>query len=99
MIFEILITRLRPGKKVCNNRTEWKRKNTLLQVIAANMQLSEGAVEYDKSGLSFLKESSRISEYFHSEIPLLPLYPEIVEEMTAIEFLSFIFSFKPLSRL
>jgi len=84
------------GKRYAITGPNGSGKSTLLQVIAANMQLSEGAVEYDQSGLSFLKESSaRISEYFHSEIAIAAPYLEIVEEMTAIEFLEFHISFKP----
>lgn len=71
-------------------------KSTLLQVVAGNIQQSEGLIEYDKEGLFFLKEkSAKITESFFNDIAIAAPYLETVEEMTAVEFLQFHISFKP----
>lgn len=64
-------------------------KSTLLQVIAANMQASEGKVEW-KENNGLIDEN----EVFKS-ISLCAPYLDVIEEMTAAEFLRFHASFKP----
>ena len=71
-------------------------KSTLLQVIAGNIQASEGTIDYSRDGLSFPEsESKKISEDFYSYLSIAAPYLETVEEMTAVEFLHFHTSFKP----
>jgi ABC-type multidrug transport system ATPase subunit len=67
-------------------------KSTLLQIIAASITVSEGAVEYTQE-----EERSIIStEEIYKHIALTAPYLELIEEMTATEFLQFHASFKPL---
>jgi ABC-type multidrug transport system ATPase subunit len=61
-------------------------KSTLLQVIAGAIAISEGTVQYS--------ECPPDQAYRH--LSLSAPYLELVEEMTATEFLSFHHSFKPL---
>lgn len=71
-------------------------KSTLLQVIAGNIQPSEGSIDYAEEGLAFSKEASaKMTDSFFSKISIAAPYLETVEEMTAIEFLEFHISFKP----
>ena len=65
-------------------------KSTLLQVIAANMEVSEGKAEW-KSNNGLINEN----EVFR-HIAVCAPYLEIIEEMTASEFLRFHASFKSL---
>ncbi|TKK71918.1 ABC transporter ATP-binding protein [Ilyomonas limi] len=69
-------------------------KSTLLQVIAAALQINEGGIEWQlqkQKGLKGIDE-----EEVHSHIAICAPYLEVIEEMTATEFLQFHASFKPL---
>ena len=77
-------------------------KSTLLQCIAASIQLSEGTAEYSagnwetenrkqETGNQFLE-----TENVYRHISVAAPYLEVIEEMTATEFLQFHASFKPL---
>jgi ABC-type multidrug transport system ATPase subunit len=69
-------------------------KSTLLQVIAAALQANEGKIDWQsktQNGLKTLDE-----EEVHSQIAICAPYLEVIEEMTATEFLKFHASFKPL---
>ena len=67
-------------------------KSTLLQLIGGMIQNSEGSIEYsDGSGVSIPQE------LVHQEVSMAAPYLELVEEMTAMEFLDFHQSFKKLS--
>lgn len=84
------------GKSYAITGPNGSGKSTLLQVVAGNIQQSEGLIEYDKEGLAFLKEkSAKITESFFNDIAIAAPYLETVEEMTAVEFLQFHISFKP----
>lgn len=65
-------------------------KSTLLQTIAANMQLNEGKIEW------LLNEKSVDPENVYANIAICAPYVEVIEEMTAKEFLHFHASFKSL---
>lgn len=65
-------------------------KSTLLQCIAASTQVSEGNIEY-KIGTQEIAADT----IFH-QISIVAPYLEVIEEMTATEFLQFHSSFKPL---
>ena len=67
-------------------------KSTLLQCIAASTQISEGAIEYATNN----KEPELNSENIFKYISIVAPYLEVIEEMTATEFLQFHASFKPL---
>jgi len=64
----------------------------LLQCIAASTQISEGAIEYATNN----KEPELNSENIFRYISIVAPYLEVIEEMTATEFLQFHASFKPL---
>jgi ABC-type multidrug transport system ATPase subunit len=67
-------------------------KSTLLQIIAASITVSAGAVQYMRE-----EERSIISsDEIYKHIALTAPYLELIEEMTATEFLQFHASFKPL---
>lgn len=65
-------------------------KSTLLQVIAANMAANEGKVEWKKT--SNLINEAEVFQH----IAVCAPYLEVIEEMTATEFLQFHAAFKPL---
>ena len=67
-------------------------KSTLLQCIAASTQISEGVIEYATNN----KEPELNSENIFRYISIVAPYLEVIEEMTATEFLQFHASFKPL---
>ena len=69
-------------------------KSTLLQVIAAALQINEGKIDWQLKAQSGLKTVSE--EEVHSLISICAPYLEVIEEMTATEFLKFHASFKPL---
>ena len=65
-------------------------KSTLLQCIAASIQVNEGAIEFNDAQKKI--EPENIYQY----ISIVAPYLEVIEEMTASEFLLFHASFKPL---
>ena len=65
-------------------------KSTLLQVIAGAIVHNEGVVEFKNGELI-------PSENHHQYIAVAAPYLELIEEMTAVEFLFFHTQFKPLS--
>ena len=69
-------------------------KSTLLQVMAAALQTNEGAIEWRLNGQHKLQAIS--DEEVHGYIAICAPYLEVIEEMTATEFLQFHASFKPL---
>ncbi len=68
-------------------------KSTLLQVIAGSMNVSEGNMVYQFG--DFPKKEPDPEKYFE-QLALAAPYLELVEEMTAREFLQFHHQFKPL---
>ncbi|MBY0480545.1 MAG: ABC transporter ATP-binding protein [Chitinophagaceae bacterium] len=65
-------------------------KSTLLQAIAGSMQLSEGAIVWNN------KNGSIEPEQIYKQLAITAPYLELVEEMSAKEFLEFHSQFKPL---
>ena len=65
-------------------------KSTLLQVLSGNTAISEGSIDWQLSSKSI--EIDAIFNYLTIAAP----YLELVEEMTAVEFLTFHAQFKPL---
>lgn len=61
-------------------------KSTLLQVIAGNLMCTKGQVEYVVNNEKFTAN--------HEHISICAPYLELIEEMTATEFLQFHFTFK-----
>src|SRR3954451_25186917 len=62
-------------------------KSTLLQVIAAALQTNEGKIAWQLNGRNEVKSISE--EEVHSHIAICAPYLEVIEEMTATEFLQF----------
>ncbi|MDX2047802.1 MAG: ABC transporter ATP-binding protein [Chitinophagaceae bacterium] len=75
-------------------------KSTLLQVIAGAIAPSEGKVKYEVTGYRLQvagnKEQDNNENDFYRHISIAAPYLEVIEEMTANEFLEFHGQFKPL---
>lgn len=69
-------------------------KSTLLQVIAAALQVNEGKIEWQLQAQHNVKNINE--EEVHRHIAICAPYLEMIEEMTATEFLKFHAAFKPL---
>jgi len=65
-------------------------KSTLLQTLAGSMNISEGKIEWNLNGVSI------DADHIYSYLTIAAPYLEVIEEMTAIEFLQFHQQFKPL---
>lgn len=65
-------------------------KSTLLQVIAASMNPTEGSVDYSLDGTTVTVDDA------YKHVAVVAPYLEVIEEMTAAEFLSFHGVFKKL---
>lgn len=65
-------------------------KSTLLQALAGSMEISEGKIEWQLSG------SSIEPDHIYNHLTIAAPYVELIEEMTAVEFLRFHEQFKPL---
>ncbi len=89
-IFRNVNASFEKGKSCAITGPNGSGKSTLLQVIAANMQASEGKVEW-KENNTLIDEN----EVF-KHISVCAPYLEVIEEMTASEFLHFHAAFKPL---
>jgi ABC-type multidrug transport system ATPase subunit len=70
--------------------TNGSGKSTLLQAIAGSLGISEGKIEWEIN--SALIDADRIYNHLTIAAP----YVEVIEEMTAFEFLQFHQQFKPL---
>ena len=76
------------GQKYAITGHNGSGKSTLLQVIAGALTISEGSVSYEKENLKTASDN-----IFH-HISVCAPYLELIEEMTAGEFLNFHFEFK-----
>lgn len=65
-------------------------KSTLLQVLSGSMEINEGSIKWEVSGTGIDKES------VYKRVSIAAPYLEVIEEMTALEFLSFHHEFKTL---
>ena len=80
-----------PGKCYAITGANGSGKSTLLQVIAGSLTHNEGSVEFTVSNAACSADEQ------YKYIAIAAPYLELIEEMTATEFLSFHHSFKPLS--
>lgn len=86
-----------PGKSYAITGPNGSGKSTLLQTIAGAIAPSEGTVEYSKASKKLKTENSKLeTENAYQYISIAAPYLEVIEEMTATEFLEFHASFKPL---
>lgn len=81
-----------PGIKYAITGANGSGKSTLLQVIAGATLQSEGAVTFTNT-----RDSNSVAEAYKFLSVAAP-YLELIEEMTATEFLVFHSKFKPLSK-
>ncbi len=88
-IFRKLSYTFTPGRAYAITGTNGSGKSTLLQVIAGATVASEGKIEYSLNGKTIAPEE------VYRELALCAPYLELVEEMTALEFLRFHERFKP----
>ena len=79
------------GKKYAITGSNGSGKSTLLQVISGSISHNEGKIEMILKGSPLLEENC--FQYLSIAAP----YLELIEEMTATEFLHFHSSFKPLT--
>jgi ABC-type multidrug transport system ATPase subunit len=79
-----------PGKAYAITGPNGSGKSTLLQVIAGAIMQTEGKIIYNK-------ETEIKPEQAHKELSIAGPYLELIEEMTALEFLNFHATFKTLT--
>lgn len=89
-IFRAINYRFEPGKKYALTGPNGSGKSTLLQVLAGSMNLSEGNIKW------MIKNQPVDTDHVFQYLSIAAPYLELIEEMTAIEFLHFHSSFKPL---
>jgi ABC-type multidrug transport system ATPase subunit len=70
--------------------TNGSGKSTLLQAIAGSLGITEGKIEWQNKAINV--DADNIYNYLSIAAP----YVEVIEEMTAVEFLQFHQQFKPL---
>lgn len=78
-----------PGSKYAVTGPNGSGKSTLLQVLSGALTLNEGTCEWYQNEIKILPE--KIQQYISIAAP----YLELIEEMTATEFLHFHNHFKP----
>lgn len=83
-IFRNLACEFNPGKAYAITGPNGSGKSTLLQIISGSMVVSEGQVNYEMP-----------EEQVYRHISITAPYLEVIEEMTAKEFLHFHAQFKP----
>ena len=80
------------GKRYAITGANGSGKSTLLQVIAGSLTYNEGSIEFSNQ-----KPAAQVVHELYTRISIAAPYLELIEEMTANEFLSFHRSFKALS--
>jgi ABC-type multidrug transport system ATPase subunit len=89
-IFRHLNYEFLPGETYAITGANGSGKSTLLQVLSGSMATSEGKIHWNLSSHNVDEEK------VHQSISIAAPYLEVIEEMTAIEFLEFHKYFKPL---
>ncbi len=87
-IFRHLHYEFKEGHTYAITGSNGSGKSTLLQVIAGAIGISEGSAKYQNPEISV--------EQVYKQVSIAAPYLELIEEMTAMEFLRFHQSFKPL---
>ncbi len=78
-----------PGKTYAITGPNGSGKSTLLQALAGSLEISEGKIEWHN------KDVSVDADDVYQHLTIAAPYVEVIEEMTAIEFLQFHQQFKP----
>jgi ABC-type multidrug transport system ATPase subunit len=81
-----------PGRSYAITGSNGSGKSTLLQTLAGSMEVSEGKIEWRVNNTSI--DANTIYSFLTISAP----YVEVIEEMSAAEFLQFHQQFKPLIR-
>jgi ABC-type multidrug transport system ATPase subunit len=89
-IFRNLNQDLESGQHYAITGHNGSGKSTLLQAIAGSIYVNEGSINY------YHNQESIAPENHFKHISICAPYLEVIEEMTAIEFLSYHSNFKPL---
>ncbi|MFT4204505.1 MAG: ATP-binding cassette domain-containing protein [Chitinophagaceae bacterium] len=92
-IFKGLDFRFESGKSYAVIGNNGSGKSTLLQCIAGATNLSQGKCVWEGSHFS---EETNTGEHIYRHFSIAAPYLDVIEEMTALEFLRFHHSFKPL---
>lgn len=79
-----------PGHTYAITGSNGSGKSTLLQTLSGSMEISEGKIEWLYNGISIDADN------IYSHLAIAAPYVEVIEEMTAAEFLQFHEQFKPL---
>ena len=79
-----------PGHTYAITGSNGSGKSTLLQTLAGSMEMSEGKIEWNSDN------SAIDADHIFSNLTIAAPYIEVVEEMTAVEFLQFHRQFKSL---
>lgn len=79
-----------PGHTYAITGSNGSGKSTLLQTLAGSMEISEGKIEWQYNGTSIDADN------IYSHLTIAAPYVEVIEEMTAVEFLQFHQQFKSL---
>lgn len=91
-IFRKLNLELHAGEHYAITGHNGSGKSTLLQCIGGSMHINEGSILFRENG-SLIDEEKKFSK-----ISLCAPYLEVIEEMTALEFLEYHARFKPFIR-
>lgn len=79
-----------PGHSYAITGSNGSGKSTLLQILAGSMEVSEGKIEWR------VNDTSINADGIYSFLTIAAPYIEVIEEMSAVEFMQFHQQFKPL---
>lgn len=94
-IFRHVTVRFEGGKSYAITGPNGSGKSTLLQTIGGSLLLNEGSLQYTVT--EEVNNGVVEEEHIYREIALAAPYLELIEEMSAREFLQFHHRFKPLA--
>lgn len=98
-IFRHVTHSFQAGKAYAITGPNGSGKSTLLQSIAGSIQLSQGLVSYQLNHPEKGKKNAGVeADQFFQYLAIAAPYVELIEEMTAREFLQFHQQFKPLTQ-
>jgi ABC-type multidrug transport system ATPase subunit len=91
-IFRGLNLEFKPGTHYAITGHNGSGKSTLLQCVAGAMHLSEGDISYHNASSVLDKDN------WYQHVSICTPYLEVIEEMTATEFLDYHSAFKPMKK-
>jgi ABC-type multidrug transport system ATPase subunit len=91
-IFRNLNLELTTGMHYAITGNNGSGKSTLLQCIAGALYINEGSVNYSENNIDIKEEDK------HTYLSICAPYLEVIEEMTALEFLNYHAHFKPFKK-